>query len=366
MDIQYGKPAESVKRFSRFKWATAGALLVLLLLAWFGGANRETEPATDTPGSAAAPSAPPSLAIDAASDGKLTVTGTVADEATRDQWMNAIRIGAQGTPVTDELRLARIPGAEHGASVWAALSRCCASESSPGCASTPTPCTLKGSVGSPSGKAEVEKIAQARLPTGYRLDSQLAVSALAAGSSGHLRRDTASPGAAVPGTASASGSSARPAASAPDSAGAGAVRGADPDPGARAGAKAPDAAAPGKAATRKPANCPRRIQTLAKPLYFKTDSAGISSADRARLERLGECLGRAKVRIVGHADPRHTEEYNLELSDRRARAVAEALAAGGAPSSRISVVAAGKTKPDAKGASRATLQRSRRVDIELK
>ena len=399
MDIQYGKPAESVKRFSRFKWMTAAILLALLLLTWFTGALRAPDSPTEVPGSGADAgtpsvpgSAPPSFAIDVAGDGKLTVQGTVADEVTRNQWLNAIRIGAQGTPVVDELKIGSVSPAagwvEHLSGLVAVLRE----RKLGGLRVDGDKVFLKGAVGSQADKAGIEKMIQARLPSGYRLDSQLAVSALLAGSSRASPGSSTAPGAAAPPGASAStpsspssssasssspssaSSSASPSASpsapsstsTPDSGAASALADADAGKTARDGAGSQDATRASKTAVRRPANCPRRIQTLAKSIYFKTDAANISSADHARLERLGECLGRAKVRIVGHADPRHTDEYNLELSERRARTVADALAAGGAPSSRISIVAAGKTKPTAKGASRQALQRSRRVDIQIR
>jgi OmpA-OmpF porin, OOP family len=137
-----------------------------------------------------------------------------------------------------------------------------------------------------------------------------------------------------------------------------------------AAADRPEAARDSSAAAakpaRKPANCPRQLRPLAQPVYFKTDASSIASEDRSRLQRLGECLGRSRVRIVGHADPRHTDEYNQELSERRARAVADVLTAAGADPSRISVVGAGKSKPSSKKPSRQALQRARRVDIQIR
>ena len=111
MDTQYGKPAQSVKRFSRFKWATAAVLLALLLLVWFSGAGRVADPAAGGAGAGAGSSAgtaaasATSLAIERTGGGGLKVRGTVPDEATRDQWLNAIRIGAQGAQVTDDVRI---------------------------------------------------------------------------------------------------------------------------------------------------------------------------------------------------------------------------------------------------------------------
>lgn len=368
MDIQYGKPAESLKRFSRFKWLTAAILLALLLLTWFSGAHRATDSATDDM----------SFSIDLANDGSLKVQGTVADEATRNRWLNAIRIGAQGASVSDELEIGQVSPAAGWIGQLSSLVAVMRERSLAGLRVDADKVLLTGAVGSLTDKAQAEKIIQAQLPSGYRLDSQLVVNALAAGAA-----PGASPaGVVAPGVPASSSSTSSPSSSAssasstsstssaatpvqrPDGVAAGAAQRADAEKTARGGAIDPDAGRSSKTAARRPANCPRQLQSLAKSIYFKTDAASISPPERVRLQRLGECLGRASVRIVGHADPRHTEEYNLELSDRRARAVADELAAGGVPQSRISVVAAGKTK--AQGASRQALQRSRRVDIQIR
>jgi OOP family OmpA-OmpF porin len=58
-------------------------------------------------------------------------------------------------------------------------------------------------------------------------------------------------------------------------------------------------------------------------------------------------------------------DYNQDLSERRARAVADAVRAGGAPASRISVQGAGSGKRSA-NPSREAMQRSRRVDIQIR
>ena len=388
MDILYGRAAASVKRFSRFKWVTAAVLLAFLLLAWFfSDANRATPPATGvtvpgadagspSSGTASSPAAgnsgaPPAFAIDLAGDGSLKVRGMVADEVTRNQWLNAIRIGAQGARVTDELRIGAVSPAAGWIGQLGSLVAVMRESKVAGLSVDGDKVVLKGAVRNQADKADVERMVQAQLPAGYRLDSQLAVGVPAGGSTGASASSAPLPSAPSEAASPSPSSSASPPGTAPggsrlDSAGAGAPQ-ADGDSASRAAASGQDGQQPSKtAAARKPANCPRQVRSLAKSVYFKTDAATIAPKDRARLERMGECLGMARVRIVGHADPRHTDEYNLELSERRARAVADALAAGGASSSRITVVAAGKTRPTAKGASRQALQRSRRVDIQVR
>ncbi len=61
-------------------------------------------------------------------------------------------------------------------------------------------------------------------------------------------------------------------------------------------------------------------------IHFGYDSSDLSSHARSRIGQNANCLkerGVDQVNVTGHTDPRGTEEYNLALGDRRARAVAE-------------------------------------------
>jgi peptidoglycan-associated lipoprotein len=59
-------------------------------------------------------------------------------------------------------------------------------------------------------------------------------------------------------------------------------------------------------------------------LYFDYNSDVLSDAARDELARVAHCLGGGEtmpLHLLGAADPRGTEEYNLALGDRRARSV---------------------------------------------
>jgi len=386
MDTPHGKPAESIKRFSLMKWAVAAAVLLLLALTWLGGPDEGDESAREGPiagsdaqgssgpGPAGGVAADATLALELAPDGSLAVGGTVADDATRNQWLNEIRIGAQGRRVSDQLKVgsvapAKADWASHLSSLVAVMrERQLASLRVEG-----DRVVLQGPASDPVARKETETMIQAQLPSGYRLDSRLASGPSAGGAP---RASAGSPSKGAPSPASSPSGQAGTSASGGASAGATASSSppaalAQKDPGAASAdrADAADAgrdAPAGKKPVRKPANCPRQLRPLAQPVYFKTDVSAIPSEDRDRLQRLGECIGRARVRIVGHADPRHTDEYNQELSERRARAVADMLTAAGADPARIEVVGAGKAKAPAKKPSRQALQRARRVDIQIR
>jgi len=53
----------------------------------------------------------------------------------------------------------------------------------------------------------------------------------------------------------------------------------------------------------------------------------------------------AILSIEGHCDERGTNEYNLALGDRRAKAVKDYLVSLGVPSSRIETISYGEEKP---------------------
>lgn len=99
---------------------------------------------------------------------------------------------------------------------------------------------------------------------------------------------------------------------------------------------------------------------------FDTDKDELTAEDRAVLDQLATCLttgalkGRA-VALIGRADPRGTEEYNLALGDRRAHAVSEYLARLGVSELRTSTRGA----LDATGHDETTWRTDRRVDLVL-
>lgn len=98
-------------------------------------------------------------------------------------------------------------------------------------------------------------------------------------------------------------------------------------------------------------------------VLFDFDRVDIGEEGRREIEKAWRAWARDRSRpivVIGHADAVGTPEYNLILSQRRARAVADALAAHGVDSSRITVGAVGATEPA--GAAR---EQRRRVEIRL-
>lgn len=94
---------------------------------------------------------------------------------------------------------------------------------------------------------------------------------------------------------------------------------------------------------------------------FATDSARISAAGRQHLTEFFKTTGAISYIITGHTDSRASDEYNLDLSLRRANSVARIAASVGA---RIADVRGyGERMPRASNNTAAGMQQNRRVEI---
>ncbi len=101
-------------------------------------------------------------------------------------------------------------------------------------------------------------------------------------------------------------------------------------------------------------------------VLFDTNKATLKPGADQRIDRLATFLQKnpnERLIIEGYTDSTGTEEYNQELSQRRAQAVANALAAQGVPASRYQVVGRGQAFPVASNATQAGRQQNRRVEI---
>ncbi|HEY7038773.1 MAG TPA: peptidoglycan-associated lipoprotein Pal [Methylomirabilota bacterium] len=85
-----------------------------------------------------------------------------------------------------------------------------------------------------------------------------------------------------------------------------------------------------------------------KRIHFAFDRAVIRPADAKILEASAAWLKanpNQLVLIEGHCDERGTNEYNLALGDRRAKAASNYLVAQGIAADRITVISYGKERP---------------------
>lgn len=101
-------------------------------------------------------------------------------------------------------------------------------------------------------------------------------------------------------------------------------------------------------------------------VLFDTAKATLKPGAQAQLTRVASFMQKnegTKVVIEGHTDSRGSDEYNQDLSQRRAQAVADVLAANGIDRSRIEAVGRGKALPVASNDTSAGQQQNRRVEI---
>lgn len=101
-------------------------------------------------------------------------------------------------------------------------------------------------------------------------------------------------------------------------------------------------------------------------VYFDFDSHTLSPAARDALADNGRLLGTnngVKVRIEGHCDDRGSDEYNLALGEKRARAAFNYLTAMGIPAENLSVISYGKEKPAVTGNDEAAWAKNRRDEF---
>ena len=314
---------------------------------------------------------PPSFSLTHDPAGGIRLAGEVPDDDTRNQWMNAIRLGARGESVEGSLRLRHIDG--HAAARWepqlTALVALVRERNISELRVRGDVVEVFGGAQTPAQGRETLELIRAQVPNGYRVLAR--DEAGAAGASRLAAAGAAAQGAQRLADANRlAGRDARAQADAQKAADArnAAAKARD----ARNGRDSRNARDTRQAAadsrnlrTAAAGSCPRSLKQLSAPIFFKSGSSSLSPAETRRLQQLGACLGRtAWVRVTGYADPRYSAAYNKTLSERRARAVAGAISEGGFSSARITVVGAGKTSARTKvRVDKATLQRARRVDI---
>ncbi len=104
-------------------------------------------------------------------------------------------------------------------------------------------------------------------------------------------------------------------------------------------------------------------------INFDTNKAVIKDDSRSVLDQVAAMLRENPsllLSIEGHTDDTGTPEHNKKLSLERAKAVREAVAAGGIDAERLSTAGWGQEKPLADNATEAGRARNRRVELVRK
>jgi peptidoglycan-associated lipoprotein len=113
-----------------------------------------------------------------------------------------------------------------------------------------------------------------------------------------------------------------------------------------------------------PETPPARIEL--QDAFFDYDKSELKSEARMVLTQDGEFLMAnpgGKVMIEGHCDERGTNEYNLALGDRRARAAKDFLVKYGVDPARIETISYGEERPFATGHDESAWAQNRRAHV---
>jgi peptidoglycan-associated lipoprotein len=110
------------------------------------------------------------------------------------------------------------------------------------------------------------------------------------------------------------------------------------------------------------------ISGMFPDIYFDFDVYDIREDARPVLKSMAAYLGKNSYRkalVEGHCDERGTNEYNLALGDRRAKATKDYLVSLGIPSSRIETISYGEEKPDCREQTEECQAKNRRAHFIL-
>jgi len=108
--------------------------------------------------------------------------------------------------------------------------------------------------------------------------------------------------------------------------------------------------------------------TFKSDILFPVNSAVIQPGANDEITRVAQVLTQypaTTITIAGHTDSTGSDALNQDLSERRAAAVKNALAARGVAPSRMTAIGFGKSKPIADNATEAGRSLNRRVEITI-
>jgi outer membrane protein OmpA-like peptidoglycan-associated protein len=108
--------------------------------------------------------------------------------------------------------------------------------------------------------------------------------------------------------------------------------------------------------------------TFKGDVTFDTNSTEVRPELYTEINRVARVLNQypdTLIRVEGHTDSKGSDEYNMDLSKRRAAAVKTLLSLRGVAENRIEVVGYGKTMPIATNDTELGRQKNRRVEIKI-
>ncbi|RQW76963.1 MAG: peptidoglycan-associated lipoprotein Pal [Geobacter sp.] len=118
--------------------------------------------------------------------------------------------------------------------------------------------------------------------------------------------------------------------------------------------------------TAKTAKAASQPGTTLEKIFFNFDSYALSPAARDTLVSNAKMMAKAqgvKIQVEGHCDEQGSDEYNLALGEKRARAAMEYLVTMGVPAEKLSIISYGKEKPADPGRDEAAWAKNRRDEF---
>lgn len=110
------------------------------------------------------------------------------------------------------------------------------------------------------------------------------------------------------------------------------------------------------------------VLVMASDVTFPVDGDQVQPQFYRTLAAVGEVLAeynKTTIEVSGHTDSTGSNQYNQDLSQRRANAVAWVLSQNGVMPQRMYVIGMGETRPVATNATPAGRAKNRRVEIQI-
>lgn len=108
--------------------------------------------------------------------------------------------------------------------------------------------------------------------------------------------------------------------------------------------------------------------TFKSDVLFDVDSAALKPGAYPEIQRVAEVLNQypqTRITVAGHTDGTGSEQYNQQLSERRAQSVKDALLQSGVQASRITTAGYGESQPVASNYTPEGRQMNRRVVVTI-
>ncbi|NBW81363.1 peptidoglycan-associated lipoprotein Pal [bacterium] len=139
-----------------------------------------------------------------------------------------------------------------------------------------------------------------------------------------------------------------------------------------AAAAAPAAPAPVATPAAAATPAPAVLDTAdfaSETVYFDFDSYTVKASEADKVRKLAAVVkankgAPIKVQIEGHCDERGSNEYNLALGEKRARAIQDALAAEGVQPGTFTTISYGEERPAVEGHDEAAYSKNRRGEFK--